>query len=218
MWGYSLLFWQNVMKIALVVAASAGALSVAAGFLAAILGYRVAELARTDADRRVAEVQASVGDAKADAAKAKEAAAELQERAKSLEQELTTSRLEAERFQAQAASRSISRAQGEKLVSVLRERGDRPVEISVRVEGSDPETAQYASDLVAVLDAAGLSVHRSMALRPDPPTGLLLGAPIDSVDFELIKRAFGEAGIHLEFAGILPVLTLYVGPKPLIVE
>ena len=218
MWGYSLQFWQIVLKVALVVAAGAGALSVAAGFLGAFLGYRVAELAKTEADRRVAEVQASVGEARADATKAKEAAAELQARSRSLEQELSASRREAESLQARVASRFLSDTQEEKLVSVLRERGDRPVEISVRVQSSDPETAQYASDLADVLSAAGLGVHRSMALRPDPPAGLLLGAPIDSVDFELIKRAFVEAGITLEFAGIVPALTLYVGPKSLVIE
>lgn len=218
MWGYSLQFWQTALKVALIVAAGAGALSVAAGFLGAFLGYRVAELAKTEADRRVAEVQASVGDARADATKAKAAAAELQARSMSLEEELTASRREAQALQARAASRSISAAQEDKLVSVLRERGDRTTEITVRVQSSDPETAQYASDLAAVLTAAGLSVYKSTALIPAPPPGLLLGAPIDSVDFELIKRAFAEAGINLEFAGIVPALTLYVGPKPLVIE
>lgn len=215
MWGYSLQFWQTVVKVALAVAAGAGALSVVAGFLAGILGYRVAEAARADADRRIAEAQTSVGEARAEAGKAHEAAAKWQARTKSLEEDVTASRREAERLQAQMASRFITHAQEEKLLSVLRERGDRTVEISVRVQGSDPETAQYASDLAAVLAAAGLSVHRSMALIPDPPPGLLLGAPIDSVDFELIKRAFDEAGISLEFAGIGSALTLYVGPKPM---
>ena len=225
MWGYSIQFWQTVVKVALVVAACAGALSIAAGFVAGLLGYRVAEVARVAADRRIAEAQASVGEAKADAAranaetaKANDDAAKLQARTKSLEQEAAASRLEAERLQAQMASPLRSHAQQEKLVSVLRERGDREVEISVRVQGSDPETAQYASELVAVLTAAGLKVHQSMALILDPPPGLSLGAPIDSVDFQLIKRAFDAAGIDLEFAGIVPVLTLYVGPKSLVIE
>ncbi len=214
MWGYSLHFWQTVLKVAVIVAASAGALSVAAGLLAAFLGYRVAEWTKADAERRVAEVQASEANARADAKTANDAAAELQARNRWLEEELTLSQREAERLQVQMASRFISAAQEEKLVSMLRERGDRTVEITVRVQGSDPETAAYASDLAAVLTAAGLDVYRSTAMIPAPRPGLLLGAPIDSPDFELIKRAFGEAGINLEFAGIVPALTLYVGPKP----
>ena len=225
MWGYSLQFWQTVVKFALVIAACAGALSVAAGVLAGFLGYRVTEVARAATDRRIADAQASVGEATADAAranaeatKASDDAVKLQARAKSLEEEVATSRLESERLRAQLASRLLSNAQQEKLVSVLRERGDRVVDISVRVQSSDPDTAHYAADLAAVLTAAGLSVHRSVALIPDPLPGLSLGAPIDSVDFQLIKRAFDAAGIDLEFAGIVPALTLYVGPKSLVIE
>ena len=214
MWGQSLQFWQTLTKVALWVAAGAGGISVVAGFLAGFIGYRVAAVVQVDADLRLAEARTRGDAANAAAAQAGEARALLQERVALLEQETATARLETEGLRAQMASRRILPAQADVLKSVLQQRRDRPIEITIRNQGSDPETMQYASDIADVLTGAGLAVHKSTTLVPGKQEGLYLGAPIDSADFQLIGRAFNEAGIEFAFAGIVPTLTLYVNSQP----
>jgi hypothetical protein len=80
---------------------------------------------------------------------------------------------------------------------------------------SDPEAAEYASQLERVFRSSGLAVERSEFMAVGRvPTGLMVSGNNDAPDASTLINALKGAGLEASVGSLAPAANLFVGTKP----
>jgi hypothetical protein len=211
--------WANEVRVWGVFLAGLGvALSLAASYVQVSLQAEVAaakeeahKRLQLESQERIARLQADSAQAQADIVREREATAIAQERAAELSKEVEQVRLEQERLRARFSWRRISAEQRRQIADGLRAANLRP---AVFVTTSDPEAAQFRSDVVAVLrDAGDPNPNWRSAAGSSSVVGLSVQGPKEQ-ERSAVAGIFERAGFSMQNAGQAERLTIIIGAKP----
>ena len=146
---------------------------------------------------------------------AQEVAAKASERAANLEKDAALAKLESEKLKAEMAWRHLTVDQANKLISDFGSL--KGLKIQVQGVDSDPEAAQFHSDIYSVLTHAGIDT--SVYTGIERVTGLWIVGDNDS-EVNFVIKSFKEAGIEIHrrkdhaFGPPKDKLVIVVGSKP----
>ncbi len=213
------LHWADEIRVWAIILAGLGlAVSLAASYVQIGLQAEVSaardeahKRSEVESQERLARLEADFAQAQADIARAREATAAAQERAVELSKQAEQARLEHEQLRVRIAWRRISPEQRRQIADELRAASLRP---AVFVTTSDPEAAQFRSDLVAVLrDAGDPNPYWRAAAGSSSVLGLSVQGPKEQ-ERSVVAGIFERAGFSMQNAGQAERLTIIVGAKP----
>lgn len=206
MWGFSIQFWETVLKYTAIFTLILGGLTVAVSFISSWVGYNLAELTQADTKRRIAEAEARVQEANleiarlnketaklsVDAESARADIAKANERAAEANQKAEEERLARVKLEDKVAWRTLTQEQQERISSKIKQFAGQQY---MNFVASDPEAINFLRLIDAVIKAGDWN-----KLPPKGPlTSLEEGATIivkSGISIQIAPSRASDLGIR----------------------